>query len=248
MAIYNPVLPYVGPIGGTLLPGRSVRIHGTVHPGATRFAINLQSGPNLYPRDDVAVHISADFIRNCIVRNNILNMNWGPEESHGHFPLARGQPFDITIHCERDCYKIHINGSHYTDFIHRIPYERVSYFSVDGDVTVNSIEYSGGHGYGHGHSGGHMPMPIPVPMVYPGAPGHVPLPPPGPHGYYPPPYDKKLLKSQKKAHKKALKYGLPIAGIAGAGVGAYALHKGFHHHGHHHSSSSSSSSSSSEEE
>ena len=83
------------------------------------------------------------------------------------------------------CLQIHINGSHYTDFIHRIPYERVSYFSVDGDVTVNSIEYSGGHGYGHGHSGGHMPMPIPVPMVYPGAPGYVPLPPPGPHGYYP---------------------------------------------------------------
>ena len=59
---------------------------------------------------------------------------------------------------------------------------------------------------------------------------------------------KKAHKQQKKAHKKALKYGLPIAG---AGLGAYALHKGFHHHGHHHhhhGSSSSSSSSSSEEE
>jgi len=56
-------------------------------------------------------------------------------------------------------------------------------------------------------------------------------------------FQKKAYKAQKKSHKKALKYGLPIA--AGAGLGAYALHKGFHHG---HSSSSSSSSSSSEEE
>jgi hypothetical protein len=50
---------------------------------------------------------------------------------------------------------------------------------------------------------------------------------------------KKAYKAQKKSRKKALKYGLPIAGL---GLGAYALHKGFHH------GSSSSSSSSSEEE
>jgi hypothetical protein len=54
-------------------------------------------------------------------------------------------------------------------------------------------------------------------------------------------FQKKAYKAQKKSHKKALKYGLPVAGL---GLGAYALHKGFHHR----SSSSSSSSSSSEEE
>jgi len=55
------------------------------------------------------------------------------------------------------------------------------------------------------------------------------------------------MKQQRKAQKKALKYGLPLAGV---GVGAYALHKGMKHghHGFHHGSSSSSSSSSSEEE
>ncbi|KAL0273193.1 UNVERIFIED_CONTAM: hypothetical protein PYX00_005927 [Menopon gallinae] len=49
---------------------------------------------------------------------------------------------------------------------------------------------------------------------------------------------KKAMKKQMKAHKKALKYGLPLAG---AGIGAYALSKGFH--GFRRSSSSSSSSS-----
>ena len=61
------------------------------------------------------------------------------------------------------------------------------------------------------------------------------------------PSQKKALKQQRKAQKKALKYGLPIAGAAG---GAYLLHKGIKHahHGFHYGSSSSSSSSSSEEE
>jgi len=62
-------------------------------------------------------------------------------------------------------------------------------------------------------------------------------------------FQKKAMKKQAKAQKKALKYGLPIAGVAGAGLGAYALHKGMHklgHHHHHHRSSSSSSSSSSD--
>jgi len=58
---------------------------------------------------------------------------------------------------------------------------------------------------------------------------------------------KKAMKQQRKAQKKALKYGLPIAGAAG---GAYLLHKGVKHasHGFHFGSSSSSSSSSSSEE
>ncbi|KAK6637825.1 hypothetical protein RUM44_008247 [Polyplax serrata] len=50
----------------------------------------------------------------------------------------------------------------------------------------------------------------------------------------------KAAKKQRKAQKKALKYGLPIAG---AGLGAYALHKGLKK-GFKRSSSSSSSSSS----
>ncbi|KAK7874239.1 hypothetical protein R5R35_006278 [Gryllus longicercus] len=337
--IYNVVVPYIGPVDNGFYPGRMVRIHGTIFPAANRFGINLQCGPNTVPRDDIALHISCRFPENTIVRNSLQNMNWGPEETFGHMPLARGQGFEIIVLCDPDHYKIAVNGQHFTEYIHRIPYQRVSHLTIDGDVTIAMISYEGSAAPGSGFMPGppvapgyvappiphgsvpYPPMPnacpsgpyppAPAPYSAPYAPGPYPPPAAGPYppqpgyGYqqpygqpypagsaFPPPppghnqtshksgggildkaqsaissvlgprtgagvagtalgaglagaalsghlSPKKAYKHQKKSHKKALKYGLPIAGV---GLGAYALHKGFHRR------SSSSSSSSSEEE
>ncbi|KAJ9582385.1 hypothetical protein L9F63_003278 [Diploptera punctata] len=323
--VYNPVLPYIGIIDGGFTPGKLVRIQGNTHHSANRFAINLQCGPNTSPRDDIALHISPRFCEHHITRNSLQNMSWGVEENHGHMPLTAGQSFEIIILCDPSHYKIAVNGQHFAEFGHRIPFQRVSFLTIDGDVNISLIQYEGGS-YMPGSSANFVPPPVapvpPLPMstgvpyppnssVFPPVPGSYGPMPPGsyaqgyPTGYYPPPppgyaphtssskgglldkagaaiagalgttgimgalggkshhgskaamgagltgaaatghlSPKKAHKAQKKAHKKALKYGLPIAGV---GLGAYALHKGFHHH-HHGSSSSSSSSSSSEEE
>ncbi|PNF22381.1 hypothetical protein B7P43_G17260 [Cryptotermes secundus] len=324
---YNVGVPYVANIDGGLYPGKMVRIQGTVLPSANRFAINLQCGPRTSPRDDIALHVSPRFNESYITRNSLQNMAWGVEENHGHMPLSRGQGFEIIILCDPTHYKIAVNGQHYTEFGHRIPYQKVSHLAIDGEVTISLIQYEGGSsvpGTGVGFVPPPMapvpPLPVPGsqpyptnPTIYPTVPGAVPYgapPDPVPGGYaYQPPYGqgyapgnypppppgyaqtsssdkgiqgllnkagalitggksqhghggmgtmgtalgagvvgaaltghlspKKAFKSQKKARKKALKYGLPVAGL---GLGAYALHKGFHH------GSSSSSSSSSEEE
>lgn len=65
-----------------------------------RFSINLQCGPSVNPRSDIALHLSADFNRNVIIRNTIQNWSWGVEESLGGMPLARGRPFQINVTCE----------------------------------------------------------------------------------------------------------------------------------------------------
>jgi hypothetical protein len=63
-----------------------------------RFSINLQCGPNVSPRwDDVALHVSLDFVRRAVLRNSIQNMSWGPEESYGDMPLYPGQGFSLII-------------------------------------------------------------------------------------------------------------------------------------------------------
>nr|CAD7425770.1 unnamed protein product [Timema monikensis] len=274
-----------------------VRIQGTVPALASRFSINLQCGPNVAPRDDIALHVSARFHENVISRNSLHGLNWGPDELTGHMPLARAQGFEIIILCEPESYKIAINGQHYT------------HISIDGDVMVSLIQFEGGSqgfapppgGFVTSHSipGGYAPpmggaalsypsntapypsntAPYPSNTApYPQTPGvaippfptqpSYPIPTPCPigipqtHGGYPQapysgygqiqgypgqPYGQQYPKKAYKAHKKsskALKYGLPIAGVAGAGLGAYALSKSFHSG----SSSSSSSSSSSEEE
>ncbi|KAL1435175.1 hypothetical protein MTO96_011100 [Rhipicephalus appendiculatus] len=198
--IYNPPLPYVGPIpGGVLSVGTLIRIQGTPHHSARCFAINLQCGPNVHPRDDIALHLSPVFSPPPrIVRNSIQAQQWGPEESHGDpFPLVAGQSFEILVLVEHE-YKIAINGKHYAEFQHRIPIQRVTHLTMDGDTTISLIQFEGVPSMPSGPDM-HMPMPMPVAppsgrvspygdarfgAAYPPQAGYPP--PPG-GGYYPPP-------------------------------------------------------------
>ncbi|XP_065309659.1 galectin-4-like isoform X2 [Dermacentor albipictus] len=160
--IYNPPLPYVGPIpGGVLSIGTLIRIQGTPHHSARCFAVNLQCGPNVHPRDDIALHLSPVFSPPPrIVRNSIQAQQWGPEESHGDpFPLVAGQSFELLVLVEHDQYKIAINGKHYTEFWHRIPIQRVTHLTMDGDTAISLVQFEGIPSMPLGPG---MPMPMPV--------------------------------------------------------------------------------------
>ncbi|XP_050442338.1 galectin-4 isoform X2 [Adelges cooleyi] len=280
----NPPMPFIGPIQNGLRQGTVITVDGVSFPTTNRVCVNLQVGPNVAPRDAVALHVALDFSRNLIVRNSIQGQNWGVEESHGPpVSLIKGQPFKLDIFCDVSDYKIAYNGFHYTEMKHRMPFQSVYYLAIDGEAQLHNISIISGGNVGSASmptpgvptgflpsGGGHnMPMPgQPGGMPMPGHPGGMPMPGhPGsmtgvPHGYKAYPgqthhssyLQKKAAKAQRKAAKKALKYGVPVA--AGAGVGAYALHhkahkhKGYKHKGDKHkgkkSSSSSSSSSSSD--
>ena len=76
-----------------------------------RFAINLQVGPNVNPRDDIALHVNPRFDENCVVRNSLIYQSWGDEERHPNFmPLQRGVNFEILILCEQAEYKVGADG------------------------------------------------------------------------------------------------------------------------------------------
>lgn len=134
-------LPYVGEVEGGLTPGKMVKVQGSVPPNSTRFAINYQLGPNLNPRDDIALHISPRFAEGIITRNNIVSMRWGPEENDGPLWIKPGTSFEIIILCEYNCYKIAVNGRHFTEFAHRLPYNKVTHLVIDGEVLISSIFY-----------------------------------------------------------------------------------------------------------
>ncbi|XP_017494442.1 PREDICTED: spidroin-2-like [Rhagoletis zephyria] len=180
MYITNPTLPYCGPIGTPLAPGAMIRISGNVSPYATTFAINLQCGPSVNPRDDVALHLSPVFSPPPrIVRNSISGNRWGAEESFGGFPLSAGSSFEFLILVEPSEFRIALNGAHFTEFRHRLPFERITHLALDGDATITTVviepsPYS---------SASAPPMDMGMPM--PGAP---PYPPGGSGGGMPPPY------------------------------------------------------------
>ncbi|KAI8427207.1 hypothetical protein MSG28_014806 [Choristoneura fumiferana] len=123
--IYNPVIPCVHPIPGGMFPGRMMRFQGNVPPGAQRFAINLQCGPNTDPRDDIALHLNFRFVEQCVVRNHLTAMAWGMEETGGGMPLNRGDNFEALLLCEPHSIK------------------RISHLTVDGDVMMQVIAFEG---------------------------------------------------------------------------------------------------------
>lgn len=171
--ILNPQIPYVGAVEGGLLPGKMVKIQGKVPSDAVRFAVNYQLGPTLNPRDDIAIHVSPRFPEGFITRNHIESMAWGAEENGGPMTIQPGQEFEMLILCDHACYKIAINGRHFAEFIHRLPYQKVTHLVIDGDVVVNSIAYS----YTD-------PPPSPKSTPTPDVPG-INFGPPAPGGLYP---------------------------------------------------------------
>ncbi|GIY17106.1 hypothetical protein CDAR_599711 [Caerostris darwini] len=143
--IYNPSIPFIGPLPRSLQTGNIIKISGVVNSSATCFSINLQNGSNSYQRSDISLHLSPVFSSPPrIVRNCLENQQWGPEESHGpQFPLIIGQGFEILILAESDHFKIAVNGAHFTEFSYRLPLQSISHIAVDGDVTINSIKFEG---------------------------------------------------------------------------------------------------------
>lgn len=159
------------------------------------FAVNLQLGPGVNPRSDIALHLSPVFNPPPrVVRNNLTYLEWGAEESYGGFPFVAGQPFEIIILVQVDCYRIAINGNHFAEFRHRVSPRQVSHLTIDGDVTIQGIlyevhnasgamapppAYSSAPSYPAGPSTGMPP--------YPMAGGNIPYPPTaGPSTSYPP--------------------------------------------------------------
>lgn len=131
----------MGVVEGGLRAGTMVKVQGKVPPQAVRFAINYQLGPTLNPRDDIAIHVSPRFPEGIVTRNHIESMSWGMEENAGPLWIQPGQEFEILILCDSHCYKIAINGRHFAEFAHRLPFIKVTHLVIDGDVEVHSISY-----------------------------------------------------------------------------------------------------------
>ncbi|XP_046975422.1 galectin-4-like isoform X1 [Vanessa cardui] len=226
--IYSPVIPCVQPIPGGMYPGRMVRFQGNVPPGGQRFAINFQCGPNTDPRDDIAMHLNFRFVEMCVVRNHLTAMNWGVEETNGGMPLVRGQPFEALVLCDTQSFKIALNGVHFCEFPHRLPFQRISHLTIDGDVMMQFIGFEG-----------EQPPPSQMYMSEPPAYGAYGAPPaygaPGygaPQGFVggaqPQGYGGQYVQGdQRRGLGTGAAVGLGVGALAAGGLAGYAMAGGF---------------------
>ncbi|KAF5275171.1 hypothetical protein FQR65_LT04203 [Abscondita terminalis] len=176
--IEQPAVPFVGPIKGGLDPGTMIRIQGQVPSDGDRFNINLHCGS---PPSDIALHVSVRLLQSYIARNSFEDGEWGKEEDSGNLTIAPGEHFEILILCDPTSYKIAVNGNHFGEFQHRIPFNGVSHLKIDGTVAIGLIAFE---------SAMAPPPPPPQRMGDGGEmpPGYGPPPPPRDNfGYGPPP-------------------------------------------------------------
>ncbi|XP_034838177.1 galectin-7-like [Maniola hyperantus] len=226
--IYSPNIPCVHAIPGGMFPGRMIRFQGSIPPGAQRFAINLQCGPNTDPRDDIALHLNFRFVEMCIVRNHLSSMSWGVEETSGGMPLSRGEQFEALVLCEPQSLKVAVNGQHFCEFPHRLPYQRISHFTIDGDVMVQFVGFEGAQPPPPSQmymsdAPHYAPQAYGAPPTY-GAPGYG-----APQGFSTgtPAYGAQYQPEQRRGLGMGAAAGVGVGALAAGGLAGYAMAGGF---------------------
>ncbi|XP_036393396.1 galectin-4-like [Megalops cyprinoides] len=155
--IYNPCIPYVGPICGGLRTGMSVYVQGRVPHEITRFHINLQCGE--MEGCDIAFHFNPRFdFWDKVVFNTFQNGCWEGEEKIHEMPFSKGDTFELVIVVNSEGYQVNVNGRQFYLFQHRMPVERVCALQIGGDIIVETLNIIGGGGGGMGYPGGNLPM------------------------------------------------------------------------------------------
>ncbi|XP_064408741.1 galectin-4 isoform X2 [Latimeria chalumnae] len=154
--IYNPSIPYSGPIFGGVRPGMSIYVQGYIPQDTNRFNINFACGQE--EGSDIAFHFNPRFDGwDKVVFNSFQNNEWGDEEHKRDMPFSLDQNFELVFIVTPDYYQVNVNGQSYYQFNHRIPLERVEALQVAGNVMIQSINISGSRmapGYEGGYGGG----------------------------------------------------------------------------------------------
>ncbi|XP_062869767.1 galectin-9-like isoform X2 [Trichomycterus rosablanca] len=135
----NPKLPFTGLIEG--IEGKTISVTGWVIPGAERFQVDLQCGTQASA--DIALHFNPRYSGNSgyVVCNTRQSSSWGPEERSSPTPIPRGSNFNVTFLINRNSYSVVVNGVHFKEYLHRIPFSSVNAISVRGGVDIQSISF-----------------------------------------------------------------------------------------------------------
>ncbi|KAJ6663830.1 hypothetical protein lerEdw1_009909 [Lerista edwardsae] len=130
-------VPFTGPIFGGLRVGKMILIQGQPQLTVKSFAVNL-----LCPNGDVAFHFNPRFDEGrVVVCNSQQGGRWGPEERALGMAFQAGAYFELIVHVQAHCYQVSINGSHFLEYRHRVPFYSVQTLEVKGDLSLNHISF-----------------------------------------------------------------------------------------------------------
>uniref|UniRef100_A0A8C0NRU1 Galectin n=1 Tax=Canis lupus familiaris TaxID=9615 RepID=A0A8C0NRU1_CANLF len=106
---------------------------------ASRFAVNFHSG---HSDSDIAFHFNPRFEEGgYVVCNTKQKGSWGSEERKMHMPFQMGNPFELCFMVNSCDFKVTVNGSHFTQYSHRVPFHYVDTLSITGAVQLSYISF-----------------------------------------------------------------------------------------------------------
>uniref|UniRef100_A0A8D0CGL6 Galectin n=1 Tax=Salvator merianae TaxID=96440 RepID=A0A8D0CGL6_SALMN len=140
--VFQPALPYVATIFGSLAPGKMVLMQGSVPLDAERFQVDFQVGCSLRPRADIGLHFNPRFrSRPHLICNSLRNGVWNEEQKSPHLPFKGGDPFQLLFLFEQDHVQVSVNKRHFLQYTLNRPLVQLNTLKVSGDVSVKMIAF-----------------------------------------------------------------------------------------------------------
>ncbi|XP_055991661.1 galectin-4-like [Sorex fumeus] len=138
---YNPTLPFSKLIPYDLNVGTFVYIQGVAFKNMQRFVVNFALGPDPVAHD-IAFHFNPRFDGwNKVIFNSRLSGQWGQEEELRRIPFKNGEHFEMLVIVKQEHYKVLVNKQFFYEFRLRTPLQKVTHLYVDGDMTLQSVNF-----------------------------------------------------------------------------------------------------------
>nr|XP_028595809.1 uncharacterized protein LOC114602131 [Podarcis muralis] len=105
----------------------------------SRFSVNLVCG-----NGNIAFHFNPRFDEGrVVVCNTQQHGRWGAEERAYNMPFQPNIYFEMIINVKSHCYQVSVNGNHFLEYRHRLPFHEVQTLQINGDVSLNCISFAG---------------------------------------------------------------------------------------------------------
>jgi hypothetical protein len=115
-------------IPGGLRIGAQIIVRGRVGFHQERFHFNLQD--NKEEGCDVAFHFNPRTAAQTVVRNSFQGRWQNEERDIPSFPFAAGSKFTVRIYVGSDSFVVLVNGQHFVDYRHRLPFTNIRYLKL----------------------------------------------------------------------------------------------------------------------
>jgi hypothetical protein len=138
----NYPVPYRSKLTEPFEPGQTLIVRGKTVEDSVRFTVSLHNASADFSGNDVPLHISVRFDEGKIVFNTFTKGEWGKEERKSS-PWKKGDAIDLRVRAHDNRFTITCDQKEIKEYEHRVPLSSVSHFSIDGDVFITHISWSG---------------------------------------------------------------------------------------------------------